>query len=260
MTHVGRRRRRRGSATRWYAPGDLPVLELGLGDRGAEVDVPQRRGLGLVRLAAGEVAQERALRRPLRARSPIGRVRHATSRPTARAAARAPRTSARPRRRGVSHSSTKLRPRDRDRLLAGLLGRLERPGRTAATGRSARRSSSAPDARSAARCRPSPSGRRPRARASAGSGRSCRSATYPNTEPMCSEPLTVGGGVSIEKISARVFDAVEAVGAVGLPARGPLLLEPVERRLLRDRHRNRSLDATRACRRYAVRRSFPCRR
>src|SRR5438128_1077845 len=29
---------------------------------------------------------------------------------------------------------------------------------------------------------------------------------YPNADPMCSEPLTVGGGVSMEKISARVRD------------------------------------------------------
>ena len=28
--------------------------------------------------------------------------------------------------------------------------------------------------------------------------------TYPKTEPMCSDPDTVGGGVSMEKTSARV--------------------------------------------------------
>ena len=27
--------------------------------------------------------------------------------------------------------------------------------------------------------------------------------TYPNADPMCREPLTVGGGVSTEKISSR---------------------------------------------------------
>ena len=42
--------------------GDLPVLHLGLGDRGAERDVPQRRRLGQVRLTAGQVAQKGALR------------------------------------------------------------------------------------------------------------------------------------------------------------------------------------------------------
>ena len=29
--------------------------------------------------------------------------------------------------------------------------------------------------------------------------------TYPNTDPMWSDPLTVGGGVSIEKICSRVL-------------------------------------------------------
>ena len=41
--------------------GALAVLELGLGDRGLEGDVPQRRRLGRVRLAAGQVVQERPL-------------------------------------------------------------------------------------------------------------------------------------------------------------------------------------------------------
>ena len=41
--------------------GPLAVLELGLRHGGAEGDVPQRRRLGLVRLAARELAQERLL-------------------------------------------------------------------------------------------------------------------------------------------------------------------------------------------------------
>jgi len=41
----------------------LPVLQLGLGDGRAEGDVPEGRCLGEVGLAAGEVAQERPLRR-----------------------------------------------------------------------------------------------------------------------------------------------------------------------------------------------------
>ena len=41
----------------------LAVFELGLRDRGAEVDVPQRRRHRLERLAALEVAQECELRR-----------------------------------------------------------------------------------------------------------------------------------------------------------------------------------------------------
>ncbi len=47
--------------------GYLPVLELGLGDGGAERHVPQRRPVGEVRLAEGKIAQERALRDGLRA-------------------------------------------------------------------------------------------------------------------------------------------------------------------------------------------------
>ena len=42
-------------------PGVVARLELGLGDGGLEGDVPQGRRLGEVRLAAGVVAQERAL-------------------------------------------------------------------------------------------------------------------------------------------------------------------------------------------------------
>jgi len=41
--------------------GHLAILELGLGDGRAEVDVPEDRSVGLVGLAAGEVAQEGAL-------------------------------------------------------------------------------------------------------------------------------------------------------------------------------------------------------
>ena len=41
--------------------GHLAVFELGLRHRGAEVDVPEGRRLGLVRLTPGEVPQERAL-------------------------------------------------------------------------------------------------------------------------------------------------------------------------------------------------------
>jgi len=41
-----------------HGPGHLPVLHLGLGHRGLERHVPQRRRLGQVGLAPGEVAQE----------------------------------------------------------------------------------------------------------------------------------------------------------------------------------------------------------
>ena len=46
--------------------GQLAVLELGLSDRGAVVDVPERGRLRRVRLAARQHAQECALRRPAR--------------------------------------------------------------------------------------------------------------------------------------------------------------------------------------------------
>ena len=49
--------------------GDRLVLELGLGDGGAEGDVPQGGRLGLVGLAAGQVAQEGALGGGLRLRA-----------------------------------------------------------------------------------------------------------------------------------------------------------------------------------------------
>ena len=44
--------------------GPLAVLHLGLGHRRLVVDVPQRRGLGRVGLAPGQVAQEHALAGP----------------------------------------------------------------------------------------------------------------------------------------------------------------------------------------------------
>ena len=40
---------------------DLAVLQLGLGDGGVEVDLPQGRGVGLVGQALGQQAQERPL-------------------------------------------------------------------------------------------------------------------------------------------------------------------------------------------------------
>ncbi len=56
------------------SPG-LAVLELGLGDRGAEVDVPEGRRLGLVHVPGDEVSEEGRLGNPLRER-PDRRVGH----------------------------------------------------------------------------------------------------------------------------------------------------------------------------------------
>jgi hypothetical protein len=46
--------------------GDLPVDDLGLRDRGLEVDIPHRRGVGRVREPAREQPQEPSLRGPAR--------------------------------------------------------------------------------------------------------------------------------------------------------------------------------------------------
>ena len=98
----------------------LAVLELGLGDGGLEVDVPQRRRLQLVGLAAGEQPEERALGDPLGERADR-RVGH---RPVDRQAEPAPQR--------LEHLLVALgqaqaqldevRPRHRHRLLLGGLG------------------------------------------------------------------------------------------------------------------------------------------
>ena len=114
------------------------------------------------------------------------------------------------------------------------------PGRTAATGRSARRRRSAPAARWAARCRPSPSGRRPSLPRIRWKRATVSVWVYEKTCPMCSSPDTVGGGVSIAYTSARpstgrtrtcpppasgapsVSSSPSRVGRSGTPARAVL--------------------------------------
>ena len=134
----------------------LAILELGLRDGGAEIDVPERRRLELIREPALEEAQERQLRHALRP-SVDRRVGH---RPVDRQPEVAPQMleDLLVLRRQPGAQLDEVRARDRDRLLAGLLRRDERRVVTAATDRSARRSSSARAARSAGRCRPIPSG------------------------------------------------------------------------------------------------------
>ena len=51
------------------------------------------------------------------------------------------------------------------------------------------------------------------------------------TWPTCSDPLTVGGGVSIEKTASRLARRVEPVGALLFPAGVPFGFEAFERRL-----------------------------
>ena len=150
--------------------GVLARLDLGLGDRGAVGDVPDRRGLGEVGLTAGEVAQERALA-DLPRLAPGGGV---GLRPVDRQAEGAPEVleDLLVLLDQLLAELDEVGPADRHLLLrVRLLRRREVVGRRAARGRSGRRSSSAPGARWAGRCRPSPSGRRPSSRSSAGSGR-----------------------------------------------------------------------------------------
>ena len=77
---------------------NLAILELGLRDRGAIVDVPQRRCFRFVGLSACELAQERALRRALRARARWSRRASRPSRPKDRVGATPLRISLRLRR------------------------------------------------------------------------------------------------------------------------------------------------------------------
>ena len=93
----------------------VAVLELGLGDRRPEVDVPQRRRLDLVRHASrAQQARGTPRWRDRAARRGRSSRRSSTSRPTARACARAARTPSRPPRSARLHSSTKFGRDTRD--------------------------------------------------------------------------------------------------------------------------------------------------
>ena len=153
-------------------PGPLAVLELGLRDRRPEGDVPEGRRLLGVGLAAGQVVQEHPL-----GRGPgVLRDRPVDVRPVDRQPDPAPELleGELVLLRQLHAELDEVAPRDRQLVLARLLGRGER--RVVVQRRVAprRRSSSAPGARWAGRCRPSPSGSRRAGRACAGSGRRCR--------------------------------------------------------------------------------------
>ena len=79
---------------------------------------------------------------------------------------------------------------------------------------------------------------------------------YEKTWPTCSEPLTVGGGVSIEKTSARVARAIEAVDAGLLPSVEPTSLRGLRAPACRVRRSGvsgpRPSDITRSYRELAV--------
>jgi hypothetical protein len=101
----------------------LAILELGLGDRGAEVDVPQRRRFELVDDAACQQPQERGLRDLLRA--PVDR--GVGTGPVHREAEVLPQVLERLlvfSRQPIAQLD-EVRAGDGDRLLARLLGRLE---------------------------------------------------------------------------------------------------------------------------------------
>ncbi len=152
----------------------VAVLHLGLGDGGPEVDVPQGGCFLAVRLAAGDVAEERALAGAPRPfvdggvlMVPVDRQAEPPEADLRRSARRV-----RPVRR-TTRGSWGARSARRGGSSAGHRGTAVRsPRRSAGSDRIGRRSSSAPDARWAGRCRPSPSGRRRPCPTSAGSGRS----------------------------------------------------------------------------------------
>ena len=211
----------------------LAVLELGLRDRGAVVDVPEGGRLRRVGLAAGQHAEERALRRPARDLTD-GRVRHLPVDRQAEATPQLLELLLVLDHERVAQLDEPL-PRDGDLPIAGLLRRgevlLDRQRRIAAH---------------AVVVLHPPLGR--------------EAVVVPahRVEDLVAEhaPLPgqhVGLGVAEhgphvegaahggrwrvdrEDLFARP-GAVERVGAVRLPVRTPLVLEPVERRLVRDGH------------------------
>ena len=172
--------------------GLLAVLHLGLRHRGLVVDVPQRRRLGGVGLAPGQVAQEHALARPP---APVVDGGVAQSQSTERPDP-APQCLEGALVVGgeLVAQRDEVGPADRDVLRARLLRAARSRGRRAGTGRRSRRSRSAPGARSAGRCRPIPSGRRPSTPACAGSGRRRRSARSRRPIPCAVTPTPSAGG------------------------------------------------------------------
>ena len=150
--------------------GLFAIFQLRLRHRRAEIHVPQRRRLELVREPAPQQAQERPLRDALRRAARWSR-RSSTSPPTVPGTARACSNAFSSSAVSRAQSSMKFGREIGDRVLAGLVRRREGGIVRAATGRSGRRSSSAPAARSAGRCRPIPSDRTPPCPASAGTAR-----------------------------------------------------------------------------------------
>ena len=163
-------------------PGLILVLHLGLGHRGLVVDVPQRRRLGRVRLAPGQVAQEHALAGPAAALVDGGVAAGPVHR-EAEPAPERPRRPSRPARSAGVHRAMKLGRLTGMSSFPGSAGGFEVGVVGQGRDRSGRRSRSGPGARWGARCRPTPSGRRAPTRSSAGSGPAHRSARSRRPSP-----------------------------------------------------------------------------
>ena len=121
---AARRRIRDGELDAVVRARHLAVLELGLRDRGLEIDVPERRRLELIRQPPAQQAQERQLR-DVPGSAADGRVGH---RPVDREPERLPEVLERLlvfAREPVAELD-EVRPRHRDRLLVRFLGRHER--------------------------------------------------------------------------------------------------------------------------------------
>ena len=148
-----------GEAQPVVGAGALAVLELGLGDGGPEVDVPQGGGRALDHLAAPGQAEEAPLGDPL---GPLGDGGVGVG-PVDRQPERAPQVledllvlGGEPVAEGHE-----VGPRDGDRVLRRARPAARSRGRRGGSGRTGPRSSSGPGVRWADRCRPIPSGRRP---------------------------------------------------------------------------------------------------
>ena len=218
--------------------GPLAVLDLGLGDGGAVVDVPERRRLGAVGLAAGQVAEEG----DLAGAAADGRRSSCTG---------SDQSNDSPRRRNSSsktassvavsswHSSTKLgREIGTSRWPFGRVAAVRR--REVGVVRRRRVAAHAVEVLHPAL-----------------GGQAVVVPADRVEDGLAAHPLVAGDGVGlgvaehgahVERAAtpsaaacrwrtprSRVGRAVEAVGAVGLPALGPARLDAVERRLVGDR-------------------------
>ena len=177
----------------------LAILELRLGHRVRKVDIPQRRRFDLGRASPLATLRRNSSGSRAATASRLSR-RSSTSRPTGRVFQRSLEAfSSSP---SALAELDEIRTRDRNRLL-GRLRRATNDGSYGSDGSRGRRNSSARDAPSPSRCRPIH-----RIEQQAFPRMRWKRATSPcgwnEKRGRCvSEPLTVGGGVSIEYTSSR---------------------------------------------------------